>query len=237
MTEAEWDACSDPQKMVGFLVDRSARKLRLTCCAACRRLWHLLDSSRLRDAIDALERYADGTIDEAAYSAAAAETHPLRSYLDELVSHSVREDRWYMAYGILYVMTSWRDGRSVRDCLNFFTLAADRNLRGEPLVKPCEIECAAQVNLIRDLFGNLFHPFTPSLAWLTWNDATVVRLAQAAYENRILPAGTLDNTYLAILADALEEAGCTEERILGHLRSNGEHYRGCFVIDALLGKS
>jgi hypothetical protein len=41
----------------------------------------------------------------------------------------------------------------------------------------------------------------------------------------------------AIVADALEEAGCSDEQILGHLRSGGEHYRGCFVVDALLGKS
>jgi hypothetical protein len=71
---------------------------------------------------------------------------------------------------------------------------------------------------------------------LAWNDGTILRLAQAAYEDPILPAGTLDNTRLLILADALEEAGCTDEQILTHLRSGGEHYRGCWVIDLLLGK-
>src|SRR5262249_31778719 len=42
----------------------------------------------------------------------------------------------------------------------------------------------------------------------TWQTATVLALAQAAYDNRILPAGTLEPARLAILADALEEAGC-----------------------------
>jgi hypothetical protein len=64
----------------------------------------------------------------------------------------------------------------------------------------------------------------------------VVCLAQAAYENRQLPPGLLDNARLAVLADALEEAGCQDPVILGHLRSGGEHVRGCFVVDALLGK-
>jgi hypothetical protein len=34
-----------------------------------------------------------------------------------------------------------------------------------------------------------------------------------------------------------EEAGCTDEQILTHLHGGGEHYRGCWVIDLLLGKS
>ena len=41
---------------------------------------------------------------------------------------------------------------------------------------------------------------------------------------------------LPILADALEEAGCTDAAILGHLRGPGPHVRGCWVIDLLLGK-
>jgi hypothetical protein len=42
---------------------------------------------------------------------------------------------------------------------------------------------------------------------------------------------------MPILADALEEAGCTNSDILDHCRQSGEHVRGCWVIDALLGKS
>jgi hypothetical protein len=72
---------------------------------------------------------------------------------------------------------------------------------------------------------------------VSWNDAAVSCLAQAAYDERILPAGTLENTRLAVLADALEEAGCSDEQVLGHLRGGGEHYRGCFIVDALLGKT
>ena len=90
---------------------------------------------------------------------------------------------------------------------------------------------------LREIFGNPFRPMTISPVYHSWNDAAVVRLAQAAYDDRILPAGTLDNARLLILADALEEAGCTDEEILTHLRSGGEHYRGCFVVDALLGKT
>ncbi len=43
---------------------------------------------------------------------------------------------------------------------------------------------------------------------------------------------------LPILADALEEAGCDNPAILGHLRQQGQvHVRGCWCLDAVLGKS
>jgi hypothetical protein len=88
-------------------------------------------------------------------------------------------------------------------------------------------------DLIRDLFGNPFRPVAIDPAWLT---PAVVAIAQAAYEQRHPERATLDSVRLAVLADALEEAGCADATLLGHCRSGGEHYRGCFVVDALLGK-
>jgi len=70
-------------------------------------------------------------------------------------------------------------------------------------------------------------------AWLT---PTVLSLAQAAYDNRIIPAGMLDNARLIVLADALEDAGCDNADILNHCRHLGEHVRGCWLVDLLLGK-
>ncbi|MCI0456355.1 MAG: hypothetical protein L0Z62_05185 [Gemmataceae bacterium] len=92
-------------------------------------------------------------------------------------------------------------------------------------------------SLLRDLFGNPFRPVAVDPSWLTWYGGTVLRLAQATYHERHLPEGTLDSPRLAVLADALEEAGCTDADILGHLRGPGPHVRGCWVIDLLLGKN
>jgi hypothetical protein len=66
---------------------------------------------------------------------------------------------------------------------------------------------------------------------------TVLKLAQAAYDNRVLPSGLLDHTGLAVLADALEEGGCSNAEILSHLRGPGPHVRGCWAVDAILGKT
>jgi hypothetical protein len=48
--------------------------------------------------------------------------------------------------------------------------------------------------------------------------------------------GTLCNDRLTVLADALEDAGCTDETILTHLRSDGPHVRGCWCVDLILGR-
>jgi hypothetical protein len=84
---------------------------------------------------------------------------------------------------------------------------------------------------MRDVLGNPFQ--TPSLqaAWLT---STVTSLAQSAYQERILPEGLLDPNRLGVLADALEDAGCLERNVLGHLRSPGPHVRGCWPLDLVL---
>jgi hypothetical protein len=95
-------------------------------------------------------------------------------------------------------------------------------------------ERQAECHLLREVFGNPFRPVEVGHAWQT---PQVVALAQAAYEQRELPAGTLDPAQLAVLADALEEAGCTDQAILDHLRGPGPHVRGCWVVDLLLGKS
>ena len=52
MTEAEWLACKDPQRMLDFLRGKiSNRKLRLFACSCCRRLWPLLPEERHRRAV------------------------------------------------------------------------------------------------------------------------------------------------------------------------------------------
>ena len=83
---------------------------------------------------------------------------------------------------------------------------------------------------IRDIVGNPFRPVAVSPTCLAWNDGTVRKIAQAIYDDRAFDR-------LPILADALEDAGCDDADILAHCRSGGEHVRGCWVVDLLLGKS
>ncbi len=100
--------------------------------------------------------------------------------------------------------------------------------------RTCDEAEALHLHLFRDIFSNPFRPVTLDSSWRT---PTAVALAQAAYDERSLPAGTLDPERLAVLADALEDAGCDNADIVDHLRGPGPHVRGCFVVDLLLGKS
>jgi hypothetical protein len=55
-------------------------------------------------------------------------------------------------------------------------------------------------------------------------------LAQTIYDERAFDR-------LPVLADALEDVGCTDEVIIRHLRGPGPHVKGCWAVDLLLGKS
>ncbi|MBY0526428.1 MAG: hypothetical protein K2R98_23745 [Gemmataceae bacterium] len=80
---------------------------------------------------------------------------------------------------------------------------------------------------LRCLFGNPLRSTVPKLCWLS---PTVAQLADSIYLERAFD-------HLPILADALEDAGCTNADILNHCRQGGEHVRGCWVVDLLLRKT
>ena len=65
-------------------------------------------------------------------------------------------------------------------------------------------------------------PYNPS-----WHTPSVVALAATIYADRAWDR-------MPILADAFEEAGCDDPRVLDHCRSYPVHARGCWVIDLVL---
>jgi hypothetical protein len=81
-------------------------------------------------------------------------------------------------------------------------------------------------HLLRDIFGNPFRPVSFDPRWRTTD---VRALARSIYEDRAFGR-------LPVLADALMDAGCADEQVLGHCRSEGPHVRGCWVVDLALGK-
>jgi tetratricopeptide (TPR) repeat protein len=63
--------------------------------------------------------------------------------------------------------------------------------------------------------------------WLAWDGGALVKFARTIDEGQKFEL-------LSILADGLEEAGCTDAEILDHLREMNPHWRGCWVVDQLL---
>jgi hypothetical protein len=94
-------------------------------------------------------------------------------------------------------------------------------------------EPGVQAALLRDVFGDSGRPASLPAEWRT---PDAVSLALAAIEERGMPSGELDFARLAVLSDALEDAGCNDAAILEHLRSPGPHVCGCWTLDLVLGK-
>jgi hypothetical protein len=257
VTESEWLASENPARMLRWLTGTpgfgpanatgllappsppSDRKLRLWACACCRQGWHLLTDPRSRRAVEVAERYADGDATEAERVAAAD--------------------------------TANFDAPPT--CFTCYVDPADGldHIARLPAASP-----ALQAALLRDVFGNPWRPVFALCGNNTWRlreGRTVcvcdrcqgwvypaaLDIARRAYDLR-------DWDALPVLADALEEAGCKDEQVLGHLRgwgrcgtclgrgasadgfwdcvrcggsgriAVGPHVRGCWSLDVILGK-
>jgi hypothetical protein len=204
------------------------RKLRLFACGCCRTAWNFLPDVRLKDAIETAEKFADGLASKDELAAARAATSWMRGDSAQPVGTPLH----VKVATDMAVATTEAQAYAAAFSMTAMSLPLAR-CRGEELAGE-----AALCHLLRCLFGNPFRSppeLRPSL--LTWHGGTVVRLAAAAYEERLLPQGTLDPNRLVVLADAVEEAGAGDQaELLQHLRGPGPHVRGCWAVDSLLSR-
>jgi len=210
MTEAEWLAFDDPiSPMLAFLDGKASdRKLRLFAVACCRKVWDSLTDERSQKAVEIAERFADKCASEDELHVAREESNAVRqAAYDGLEAHWSQENN---------------------DQCNFADYAADVAAPDAyTAARSAENKWNLNSDLLRDVFGPL--PFRPITIDRTWLSSAVTALAQAIYDERAFDR-------MPILADALEDAGCTNQDILQHCRSGGEHVRGCWVVDLLLAK-
>jgi hypothetical protein len=226
MTEQEWlNEQHRSQAMLWSLRNNAfmgtkagKRKLRLFACACCRLVWDLLDDPLSRQAVEVAERFAEGhadkeelaTVHAGAQKALAA--HISGSGARERCAASMAADAANpQAFSAAFNHTVYAMP------LAGYTL---QGKQGERVL--CD--------LLRCVLGNPFRRPEPQHAWLT---STMTGLAHATYDNRLLPSGTLEPARLSVLADALEDAGCTDAEILTHLRAPDLHPRGCWGVDLL----
>jgi hypothetical protein len=226
MTEAEWLASTDPERMLTFLKGKASdRKLRYFLVACARRV---LPGEADEDMIEALavaEQFADGM--ESRNRLAR-----IRSALK--TRHQDRVSRWSLLYtSHIRSVPAWHATREqiVRAANEGSRCCAWSSTRQVFFGKFVGMEypqdeLAAQACLLRDIFGN---PFRRTALHRTWLTPAVVNLARTIYDER-------NFDHLPILADALEEAGCQNAEILSHCRGPGPHTRGCWPLDAILGK-
>jgi hypothetical protein len=250
MSEIEWAECTDPGLMMGLLQRRgkpSERKCRLFACACVRRIWPLLPEQASGDAVEAAERFADGTTDieqlvsalvglawfpRLRSSAGAARMACWHAAFDGLAASRLNPASGGGPYD--WGMAAQAAGLAREAAIRQASSEAKRSDRPvRRVMRAVRVaEGQAQAGLLRDLIGNPLHHVTAETSWLT---PMVVALAQSAYDDRTLPSGYLDPTRLGVIADALEDAGA-DAGLLAHLRGPEFHVRGCHVVDLLLGR-
>jgi hypothetical protein len=224
MTEAEWLISTNAGLMLSHLRSgASSRKLRLYACACAYDIWHRMTDKRSQDAVIVAENFADGLADYLELISAFNSAHEAWKEIPLLLGgrHGER-------------IKSAKGSRAAKSVARVACNAAnpDWNIRMaiDDAWRAGVARNCALAGCLRDIFGNPFRPVVIEPSCLSWNDATIPKLGQAIYDERAFDR-------LPILADALEESGCNNADILDHCRLPGEHVRGCWVVDLLLGKS
>jgi hypothetical protein len=229
--ERTWADTDLPELMLDFsLAKWGRRKLWLYGCACLRRSLLLLMDQHAQSCVDLAERVADGVASEqemiqalqrrTAFSALATQGEardsklidhlfvPLNPPASVKLSYMVADEM-----GLFRVGWAWSKGNLPDEKVDEYV----RTKFGER---------RAQCDLLRDIFGN---PFRPVVFDPKWRTEDALGLSCGIYEDRAFDR-------LPLLADALMDAGCDDEQVLGHCRSDGPHVRGCWVVDLVLGK-
>jgi hypothetical protein len=241
MTEQDWMEGGNWELMLDFIRNRASdRKLRLLAIAACRHVWNLMTDERSRDAVRVAEQLAEGQASES--ERASIENKAVEARRDARQWWGAAEEDEIASAGVDYWAIGSAVGavnqavfRSAKEAVEYAGMAVTWAEHDELALGPdhwsgVEKLCGAWPELIRDIFGNPFRLVPLDRAWLTWNDGLIRQLAELIYDGRAFDR-------LPILADALEDAGCTDADMLDHVRGTEPHVRGCWVVDRILGKS
>ncbi|MFO0876183.1 MAG: FHA domain-containing protein [Gemmataceae bacterium] len=233
-----------------FAMKLSMRKLRLFACACCRCEWQKFPAP----AILLAERYLDVLGTEEDIQTAMSQGHDELTqvlkqvigtraldvadrHADELASNEElrRAHRMQLSYGteMMQVATAPDPMQLIRHHLlgTLERLAQDRGSGPRRLPPDCPVSWRSKFfSILTEMVGP-FYPLPAKVdpVWLAANGGVVKKLAKSIYNER-----RFDD--MPILGDALEDAGCADAEILKHCREPGRHWRGCWVIDTLLGQ-
>jgi hypothetical protein len=243
MREQHWLSWIDPEKMLrGLKSAPSERKLRLFALACCRRIERFITDPRSQACLAFVEQHIETSplrkkgrpaVEKAArqaYQDADANFTAGRPNRTAGLMAANAADAALYALGKDPLRVAIYTAAWAANAVAWSDQIAQGNLTADGFEPEMRVpEERHQVELLRDIIGNPFRPAKLDPGWLSWNDGTVGKIAQAVYDERAFDR-------LGILADALEDAGCTDAGILEHLHQPGPHVRGCWVVDLLLGK-
>ena len=254
MNYHKWNESGDPKPMLGYLLGAGSariqdvvafpncrttdRKLRLFACACYYRIREILPDPRAQQAVSVTERFADGAASRQEMKDAwdlicepfnALEERWRASEGDECLALMPTKGALALAFQIVRPLAQQAAYYASSNAyLTYADIVSAGAARSSPQYWESRLdEEQVQAEILRCIFGN---PFADQEAIpLESIDFRVKNLAQQIYTNR-------DFADLPRLADALEDAGCTSDSVLRHCRSQHIHFRGCWVIDLILGR-
>jgi hypothetical protein len=204
VTESEWLACRDPRPMLRFLRSGTSGAIgsRLARLAGRR---GVATPRKLRLFALACARRAGLAEADIPTDPQAAADAAVRAVVERAVRRAGEaawedETRYATDWDPITAGRADSAARYAESEVDRGVIAAD--------------EAEAQADLLREIFG---HPAEPAVFNPAWRTGAAVALARAAYEEPS-PDGELDPFRMALLADALEDAGCDDERIVRHCR-------------------
>jgi hypothetical protein len=270
--EIGWLACEDPEKMVEvlrgqtdglfFSTTPSERRWRLFAVACCRTVshWRVRKDLYFDQILDAAEKHADGLLGDKSLRKLTSRTdlmarclHPgdAINCVTGALNTTRRLDRGSLQYQArilrCVVDNPFQPGslvHPIQKCPN----CKHAGWHGPAEKEPDIVWCSACYEKF------VLKP--PTFDFLT---PEVLNMTRGIYHGA--KKGNLDYTAMSVLADLLEENGCTSTALLAHLRSvefcpgcasgkgphddydcvdgilsNGPHVLGCWAIDTILRK-
>lgn len=206
-----WEASSNTAAMLSSVAEQvSPRKLRLFLVAIVREARRFHKIPAILEALDLAERFADGLIER--HRLVAIYERYQKAWHDTEIPLMLSPDlsrSVELATRACRLLGGWNAGNRT---------GSDR--------EEYENKLRYRNTMLREILGN---PFLETHYDPKWTTPTIHNLARGAYDAK-------DYTTLPVLADALEELGCNQPRLLAHLRSEATHVRGCWALDLVLGK-
>jgi hypothetical protein len=220
--------------------------MQLLACACCRLIWDQIEPQALRHTIETVELHADGLIPATALMDAtrAATAIITERFSAQTISTGTSSNAANLPSAAALLAVQSVIGTPVDDAFRrtldwvstcvFRTEGVGRNksIRDKLNHQFCD--------LFREIVGNPFLERTTIPAWMPTHAVQlafgVTRVSDTA---RSLAERIRDEQAfhrLPFLADAIEEAGCTDDPLLLHLREPEKlHCRGCWALDWILG--
>jgi hypothetical protein len=241
---ALWCLARDQARFNRRLVNRSRvkdynrRLLYLLGVAIWRRAEYLLPDPCCHKALETAEAFAEGTanFEDMEASCDAVDRVPVRDE-PQIVTVALRSLFWLVCSDkskltegleLLVDVAGYRAAMDAGIPVTKGGFAGRQAVWEHPVfIAGKQEEEEALCGIVRDVLGNPFRPvkFSPK-----WRTSTAVALAKQMYKSNDFGA-------MPILADALQDAGCGSEEVLGHCRDAKQtHVRGCWVVDGVLGK-